>query len=681
MAPTGHRVLLAVAAAAVAVAFTARAPVPVDAARVAAPSRAVIAVDVPGGVHPYGPRPPVVTIGRCRPCGPAVPGRCEAGTTCGKSNAGNLTCVKPMTVGKKCTDPCWTCAAGLTCGKSGTCELPTIPRCKPCGTGVVGKCEAGTTCGKSNAGNLTCVKPMTVGKKCTDPCWTCAAGLTCGKSGTCELPTIPRCKPCGTGVVGKCEAGTVCGKSNAGNLTCVKPMTVGKKCTDPCWTCAAGLTCGKSGTCELPTIPRCKPCGTGVVGKCEAGTTCGKSNAGNLTCVKPMTVGKKCTDPCWTCAAGLTCGKSGTCELPTIPRCKPCGTGVVGKCEAGTTCGKSNAGNLTCVKPMTVGKKCTDPCWTCAAGLTCGKSGTCELPTIPRCKPCGTGVVGKCEAGTTCGKINAGNLTCVKPMTVGKKCTDPCWTCAAGLTCGKSGTCELPTIPRCKPCGGSIRGRCEAGTMCRRTGVDGSTCVKPGRRGTKCTNGCTQCARWLTCAASSGTCELPTIPRCKPCGGSIRGRCEAGTMCRKTGVDGSTCVKPGRRGAKCTNGCTQCARWLTCAASSGTCERPIIRQCRPCGAGVRGRCEAGTQCRKNNRGALSCVKPMTVGKKCTDPCWTCAAGLTCGRSGTCQAAVIPACKPCGYGVAGRCAAGSPLDAHVHTGVLTWMRAPPLRMCG
>lgn len=65
---------------------------------------------------------------------------------------------------------------------------------------------------------------------------------------------------------------------------------------------------------------------------------------------------------------------------------------------------------------------------------------------------------------------------------------------------------------------------------------------------------------------------------------------------------------------------------------------PTLRQCLPCGGTIRGRCTAGTICARSNLGVLSCVKPMRLGHKCTDPCWACAKGLTCGRTGRCQQA-------------------------------------------
>lgn len=63
----------------------------------------------------------------------------------------------------------------------------------------------------------------------------------------------------------------------------------------------------------------------------------------------------------------------------------------------------------------------------------------------------------------------------------------------------------------------------------------------------------------------------------------------------------------------------------------------VISHCKACGPAVRGRCAKGSVCARNNDGALSCVKRMAVGGKCTDPCWACAPGLKWSRrTGTCE---------------------------------------------
>jgi len=641
-------VVAAAAVAAAVVATVAVAPVPVGGATAPAVAAAAAPTAADGApawaVRRYAPRRGnyygwTPLLRPCAPCGRTVRGRCAWRTTCARSATGAYRCVKPMGFGGKCTDPCWTCAGGLTCGAKGTCERPPIPQCKPCGGRVRGRCAPGTTCTKNNKGTHTCVKSVATGAKCRSDCVVCRTGLTCGATGFCAPPVIDLCKPCGGYIVGKCAAESECAKNNKGVRSCVKRMGAGGKCTDPCWTCKDGLKCGAKGTCELPVIRQCKPCGGLILGTCEAGTECAKNNKGVRSCVKPMGAGGKCTDPCWTCKDGLKCGAKGTCELPVIRQCKPCGGLILGTCEAGTECAKNNKGIRSCVKPMGAGGKCTDPCWTCTDGLTCGAKGTCEPPLIRQCKPCGGLILGTCEAGTECAKNNKGTRTCVKSVTTGAKCRSDCVACRAGLTCGTTGFCAPPVIDLCKPCGGYIVGKCAAESECAKNNKGVRSCVKRMGAGGKCTDPCWTCKDGLTCGAK-GTCELPVIRQCKPCGGLILGTCEAGTECAKNNKGVRSCVKPMGAGGKCTDPCWTCKDGLTCGAK-GTCEPPLIRQCKPCGGLILGTCEAGTECAKNNKGVRSCVKPMGAGGKCTDPCWTCKDGLTCGQAGTCR-------RPGGY---------------------------------
>jgi hypothetical protein len=583
------------------------------------------------------------------------------GTSCGEGASG------------KCDDAgvCQGCLADADCGAPSECA---VPKC------VKGVCEAGALPANTPLSTQTpgdCIRRVcdgtgkTVdepddadvpndGNDCTDDLCTAgvpsnptaATGTTCGNGASMTCDGNGACNGCTiasdcSGVDDACRTRTcvagVCGvaKQPPGTKLPSDAQTLGdckaKACTDlglvgdvpendppaddgnPCTVSAC-----VDGAPAHPPAPQSTACAVGGGNVCDGSGSCVACNAA-LDC--DLAVGacqlKACVDHVCSVVNAPN-------NEPAAPELQTAGDCQIVRCDGkgGTTNQALDADipldGLPCTQDLCMGGKPSNPpepvgaaCQSASGGKKCDGKGVCVQCLVdPDCKG-GACIAGSCnncqpksclDLGLTCGQTTdgcGGDLLCADQAKNGLETDADCGgdteTCPTRCTNGKA----------CLVDGDCQSGHCEQGVCCN----------------VACDGTCKSC-RAADTGGKDGQCGFTTK------GSDPLAQCGAGKACDGAGACKAEPGQPCVTGSDCASG--------YCPAQDGVC----------CDAACTGVCES---CRAKKTGDVDGSCAPVVGD--TDPDNECVdqGAASCGKSGVCDGALVPACKL--YGAGTVCKAG------------------------
>ena len=354
--------------------------------------------------------------------------------------------------------------------------------------------------------------------------------------------------------------------------------------------CIAAVNSAAENCLPPDPVAAAKHCGTMVADNATVSSGCKAAVAGLACgegageCVAPGGKGTMCLK---LAAKGEACDPA-ACEPPL--KCVPNGQG-----KTGGTCGS----------PSEAGGACKNH-GDCAVGLACGATQTCE-PGGGGGQACSG--PGTCGAGFACDDTK---LQCVPRVKNGEQCLAHRH-CEDGLACtglGLSGTCVKQSAIGAA-CSSSKD--CADGLFCS---IKDNKCTVPAGDGAACTTS-DSCGQLLYCDLPSKSCK-PLPGEGKACAYSVR-QCLPRLTCYSVSKKDQTCVKPRKKGEKCTSQ-SNCGTGLGC--DKGVCvDLP----------GVGSTCLDSMYCKDSycdHKDGKVCKAFHKTGEKCVG-------GHECGPEGAC----------------------------------------------